>query len=268
LDITGSMGDGTKMTDMKAAAADVIDTLLAEAPSEDAVRIALVPWSNSVNAGSYAGTVSDNTSVDGCVTERVGGEAASDSYPSGSASLPAVTTAPAGSYYGCPGANVMPLAGKSKRSDLKSAVNAFMPSGWTAGHIGTAWGWYMLSPAWSSIWPHASRPAPYAPNDTVKSVLLMTDGEFNTSFATGLLTDPTLMMDESYNQFQALCTAMKLEKVIVYTVGFGLIDARGMTALQSCASGSAQFFQAATGSDLKAAFREIANQLKSMRIQG
>ena len=54
--------------------------------------------------------------------------------------------------------------------------------GGTAGHIGTAWAWYTLSPNWSSLWPSAASPSPTARRTCDKIAILMTDGEYNTEY--------------------------------------------------------------------------------------
>lgn len=264
LDVTGSMGDGSKLSDMRSAAKSVLDVLFADAKNDMSVRVAVVPWAASVNAGSLAASVSNGTSTDGCVVERKGTDAATDDYPSGADALPGVT-APYG-YYTCSPNPVMPLRGKSQSNAIKSALDSFTPNGGTAGHIGTAWGWYLLSPSWAGLFATPNKPAAYSTSDTIKAVLLMSDGEFNLSYLNGASTDMTAMTDESYAQFQALCTGMKDKKVVVYMVGFGIPNARAVTEMQTCASGDKHFFQAVTGNELKDAFKQIATQLKSMRL--
>ncbi len=265
LDTTGSMGSNGRLSALQSAAKEVIDTLYGESSAEEAVRVAIVPWSTSVNAGPYAGAVSNGASTDGCVVERQGAYAATDTYPAGADALNVVSSDPRG-WYNCTVNPVMPLMGLSKKDDLKTAVDSFVPVGGTAGHIGMAWGYYTLSPAWNSIWPNGSKPNSYSPSDTVKAVLLMSDGEFNVSWLNGTSTDFPVMVDEAYNQLAALCTEMKAKQILVFTVGFGMADPRAQTELQACASGTKQFFQAATGAELKKAFKEVATQLKGMRL--
>jgi Flp pilus assembly protein TadG len=262
LDVTGSMGDGTKLADMRAAAKDVLDTLFSEAKDEKSVRVSLVPWAASVNAGSLLQSVSSG-SADGCVVERVNGQI-NDSDPSGSNALRAVA-APFG-YYSCPTNPVMPLMGKSKNNDIRAVLDGIVPSGGTAGHLGMSWAWYMLSPAWASILPNASAPGSYSPQETVKAVLLMSDGEFNLSYKSGPSYDLPTMTNESYQQFQSICDGMKQNKIIVFTVGFGLPDLRAQTEMKACASSDTHYFQAVTGADLKTAFKKIATQLKQLRL--
>jgi von Willebrand factor type A domain len=144
-------------------------------------------------------------------------------------------------------------------------INGMTATGGTAGHIGTAWGWYMLSPNWSPILPASAKPAPYNPSNTIKSVLLMTDGEFNVSHLTG--ASYGAMVDESYAQFKVLCDGMKAKKINVFTVGFGLTSgSRAETELKSCASSASNFFAATNGSELKKAFQDVASQLTSLRL--
>jgi Flp pilus assembly protein TadG len=53
LDITGSMS-GSKITDLKTAAKDLIETVVWEDQSEYYSKVAIVPYSNAVNSGAYA----------------------------------------------------------------------------------------------------------------------------------------------------------------------------------------------------------------------
>jgi Flp pilus assembly protein TadG len=263
LDVTGSMNDNNKISDLKDAAKDVVKTLFEEASSEDAVRISMVPWASAVNFGSYAAAVSNNTSVDQCAVERLGTNEYTDVAPTGADALQALPSAPYA--YNCPTSPVMPLAGRSKEAQLKTAIENLTTSGGTAGHIGTAAGWYTLAPAWANIWPTGSKPRAYAPEDTIKGILMMTDGLFNVAWSNGQVYSPA-MIDESYARFQEICTKMKEQKVVIYTVGFGLTDTRAIEELETCAAGGGQFFQAANGSELKKAFKEVATQLKALRI--
>lgn len=284
LDITGSMNTNNKIADMKVAAKDVIDTLFQGALSDSSVRIAIAPYSASVNAGSLAASVSAappasaicdkrgqnchdvaGVDVDTCVIERTGVNAATDAAPSGSDRLPNVPSTPYGNYV-CPPSTVIPLTGKSEVGALKSIIDGYAAAGATAGHIGTAWGWYLISPNWASVLPAASAPKPYSDKTVMKAMIIMTDGMFNTSYLTGGTTPSATQMDESYQQFDSLCANIKAKEITVFTVGFDLSDPRALGELQNCASGAANFFDAKTGADLKKAFGEIAARLTTMRV--
>ena len=286
LDITGSMNNNNKIADMKVAAKDVIDTLYKGALSDSSVRIAVAPYSASVNAGGLAAKVTNVPSTttcsqtwwfgtkcqtvagvdaDTCVIERTGLNAASDAAPVGADKLPNVPTTPYGNYV-CPPATVIPLMGKSEVATIKGTIDGYVAAGATAGHIGTAWGWYLISPDWAGVLPAASAPKPYADKNVMKAMIIMTDGLFNTSYLTGSATAAATQMDESYQQFDTLCANIKAKQITIFTVGFDLSDPRALGELQNCASGGANFFDAKTGADLKKAFGEIANRLTSMRV--
>jgi hypothetical protein len=54
--------------------------------------------------------------------------------------------------------------------------------GMTAGHLGIAWAWYLLSPEWDRVWPSDSAPRAYNDPDHMRVAIIMSDGEFNTSY--------------------------------------------------------------------------------------
>src|SRR5262249_34890230 len=56
LDITGSMA-GTRIADLKIAAKDLIDLVVQDSQSPTYSKVALIPYSNAVNVGSYASDV-------------------------------------------------------------------------------------------------------------------------------------------------------------------------------------------------------------------
>ncbi len=197
LDITGSMNENGRLSNLKTAAKDVIETLLQDSVSESATRIAVVPWAASVNAGSYAAAASGGAGADNCVIERTGSEAATDSPPGGAASVRRMTT-PAYGNYTCPTAPIMPLKGKSERDALKNYIDGMEGRGATAGHIGAAWGWYVLSERWNGIFTGPSKPEPNDPKKVGKNVLIMSDGKFNTSFKSGTALPSAEQVDESY----------------------------------------------------------------------
>ena len=263
LDITGSMGGGGKIEALQDAARDVIDTLFAGNPAPGYVRIGLAPYSAALNAGSYAAAVSGGASVDNCVFERDGANAYTEAAPSveplGAEPSPA---SPANPQYMCPTASIQPLT--DDRNLLRDSVRGYTASGWTAGHIGAAWAWYLLSPDWS-LWPAANRGLPYSDKRAVKSAILMTDGMFNTSYRNGNQnsTDPTAVGSAPYQALQ-ICAAMKARGITVYTVAFqATADAEAL--LQTCASpGSA--FNATSNNELRQVFREIANRIAGLRL--
>ena len=55
------------------------------------------------------------------------------------------------------------------------------------GEIGIAGGWYNLSPNWSSLFTGNAAPAAYGAAHTIKALVLMTDGEYNSIYCNGVI---------------------------------------------------------------------------------
>mgnify|MGYP003575770690 CR=1 FL=1 len=216
---------------------------------------------------------------DECVTERSGSQAYTDAAPSG---------ARVGRHYpGTSGqcgidASIVPLS--SNATALKNVIDGFEPAGSTAGQIGIGWGWYMVSPNFNSLWP-SNGAAQYNTRETLKAVVIMTDGEFNTPYCSGVVPDSwgggvysastridctqggTARYANPFVQSKALCDGMKAQGVVVYTVGLQ-IDQGGDAAdlLSYCASTPSNFFLPANGGDLSAAFAAIGRDITQLRI--
>ena len=269
LDVTGSMAAGGKIDSLKTAAKDLVDTLFASDPNKGAIRVSLVPYSASLNAGTYKNAVTGGAAgVDNCVVERDGLNTGTDEPPSVGNYL-GTSNAGLNANYSCPGPAVEPLTDlwdPVLRTAFKGRIDALTPGGGTAGHIGLAWGWYLLSPKWATLWPAAQRPKPASP-DIIKVVILMTDGEFNTSYLPANTNSlDTAAVGSSGNQALSLCSEMKKPEsdIVVYTIGFQA-PAGAETMLRAC-SGDANFFDAASTGDLITAFREIVQRLNNLRI--
>jgi len=214
--------------------------------------------------------------ISGCVTERIGAEAYTDAAPAGAASW-------VGRHYPningtCISDTIQPLS--SDAATIKSQIDAFEVSGSTAGQIGIAWGWYMVSPNWNSLWP-SSGAAPYNTAETLKAVVIMTDGAFNTPYCDGVISrqagpgsgsssakiDCDATNGDPFAQSRALCTAMKAQGVVVYTVGFSITAGSDEAQLLAdCASGPANVFLPANGGDLSEAFAAIGRDIRRLRI--
>jgi Flp pilus assembly protein TadG len=286
LDITGSMCEpdpppcntAPKLDALKdAAKAAINDFLPADKPPIN--KVSIVPYAASVNAGDVADAVSNNKSLDNCVVERDGAEASTDSDPTVPNELKVQADTPPGpnlslaapydmNVYSCPGSEVLPLT--DDRVKLEDSIDGLTADGGTAGHIGIGWGWYTISPEWSGIFGGNSAPKDYADTDTMKSVILMTDGDFNVSYFNGALNAT------SQAQALALCDAIKAKNIKIYTVGFEIDklppprDTIALNLLTDCASsdggGGKNFYNANGGLALTAAFKDIAGKIQALRL--
>jgi Flp pilus assembly protein TadG len=267
-DVTGSMADApmaggpAKILSLKQAAGDFVDTLMPASGRFAAgkVRIATIPFSQGVNAGGYARSVSAGSSTS-CVVEREGAGATDDLAP-----VVAPLVKP--TDMACPKNTVAPLSGD--RRSVLSTISHLSATGTTAGHIGTAWAWYTLSPKWNAAWPAAAA-APTGPG-VRKIAVLMTDGLYNTVYRSGKPAMDGLAKTQANTRAVTLCQGMKNAGITVYAIGFDVKDPQVKATLSTCASsltGGTAYFDAADGKALKAAYDEIARQIRdNLRLAG
>ncbi|MCB1512269.1 MAG: VWA domain-containing protein, partial [Hyphomicrobiaceae bacterium] len=255
LDVTGSMG-GQKIADLKAAAKDLIDIVVWDDQSRQTSRVAIAPFSEHVNVGraDYQAIVGVTPPGSGnaqtCIRERRGMDRYTDAAPgTGNWFDPGAET------WQCkPQSTIMPLS--NNKSALKAHIDSLSAEGYTAGHLGTAWAWYTLSPNWNTVWTTNSHAAPYT-SKTRKIAVLMTDGEYNRAYSGAT----------SAEQARAICANMKSSGITVYTIGFQIAaGGEAYQTLSQCASSSSHFFNSTTGNELRQAFREIALQVVTLRL--
>ncbi len=279
LDITGSMR-GQKLTDMKSAASDLVNIVVWKDQSEYTSRIAIVPFAYDVRLPSDAfKTATGYTTKTSypCVVERTGTEKYTDAGPGKNKYVMVHSSKSNKVSPTCDLSSdeeMLPLT--SDKTTLLSKIDDLQTEGSTAGHIGTAWAWYMLSPNWGSLWNSSSAPAAYGTEKLKKIAVLMTDGEYNTqynSYGYSVDGNATTNCPDAANgkcssdQAVAQCTAMKAKGIEVYTVGFQLGNSTLATnTLKSCATDADHFYNSSTGDALKAAFRDIALKISTLYL--
>ena len=292
LDVTGSMA-GQKLSDLKDSAKDLINIVIWDDQSKFTSKVAVVPFSEDIrfpNSGAMnkargtslpasktvgSGRNQKTYYLSDCVVERTGSQKYTDAAPASGqyvmghytanstgtgSSRKGVCTIPAG-------AELMPLT--SKKDDLIAKVDGLSAAGGTAGQLGTAWAWYMLSPNWSTLWPAINRPEAYGTENLQKIAILMTDGEYNRQYdSNGISASASAAANgSSTTQARALCTAMKATGITVYTVGFQLGGNKtAIETLNRCATEPGKFYNADDGDQLKQAFRDIALKLTSLYL--
>ena len=209
-----------------------------------------------------------------CASERIGGEAYTDAAPS---------AARVGRHYPsdgnpCPSGTIVPLT--PDRALLKSKIDALTIGGSTAGQIGIAWGWYMISPNFGYLWPGASAPAAYGASELIKIAVIMTDGEFNTAYCNGVISRDSgsgsgsssdhincnATNGSSASQALKQCQAMKEKGIVVFTVGFDLDTQSAKDLMKQCATSESYAYLASDGAALKEAFRSIAINISRLRL--
>jgi Flp pilus assembly protein TadG len=305
LDITGSMA-GSRISDLIDAANELVDIVVQDQQTPFYSKVALVPYSMGVNVGSYAAQVrgaytndtctypaaptcryykfrraSDNNwttqEISSCVSERAGAEAYTDAAPTTALVMPNYP-AP-GTYNPCPPNAIVPLS--SDKSALHGDINALSAGGSTAGQIGVAWGWYMLSPNFGYLLPSESQPADYGADHLLKAAVIMTDGAFNTAYYDGVIAQDSgsgsgtsaykinhnSANGASSDQALTLCGAMKTAGIEVYTVGFDIAsDPDAQALLSACATDASHVYFPSDGTELKSAFHSIALKVSRLRL--
>jgi Flp pilus assembly protein TadG len=318
LDNTGSMTSNNNIGAARDAANEMADILFGNFTVHPHLRVAVVPYSASVNVGSVAPTLVAAGSAynpgsasgwKGCVVERAGADAVADtngvlwtryiwatatdnSYtladPSTIKSSPSYGNGGTGPNLGCP-TPITPL------TDTKSTVTAAIDAmeawsrGGTFSDIGMAWGLRVLSPA-----PPFTEGLPWGTNDWTKAVILMTDGDnqfYKLTSTTGAnhvnsgvisdytgygrlddlgrmgTTNTTTAKSVINSRMTAVCNAMKAKQIVIYTVTFTSgINAATKELYRTCASDPSKYFDSPSQSDLKQAFRKIANELSNLRV--
>jgi Flp pilus assembly protein TadG len=271
LDVSGSMA-GSKIQSLQTAAKKLLDILYAGEETVPELWVGLAPFSARVNIMDYGSEWMKPEAKKGgkhedgkkggkdddrdqgsrgannlCTDYRSAANRATDAPPSvelfppfeGDASL-------------CPKPPVLALT--AERSTVEKAINKFEANGGTSTHIGTVWGWRVLSPRWRGLWGDPELPLDYEALPE-KAVIIMTDGE-NTGPSWGDL----LNVQQANDQLLQECAAMKAEGIIVYTITFQAPPPI-RPLYQQCASKPEYAFESPTNQALENAFEAIGVSL-------
>ena len=247
-----------------------------------------IKYSKASGSGTNTWVISSK-----CVTERIGAQAYTDAAPAGTSTYVGKgyfgtntdTSCGVANYSDTEVNSIFPLTNDT--TTLKRRIDKLTTAGSTAGHLGTAWAWYLLSPNWNTVlqqaFPASKAAGPYSDLTTLNSkgqpklrkiAVLMTDGDYNINYCKGteaLNSDQTpdikCNSENGKSQAQAttLCTKIKNAKIEVYTVGFQ-VSAAAKTFLTSCATDASHYYDATTEVALQAAFRDIALKIATLRL--
>ena len=276
LDTTGSMASSSKLTTMQAAAKDLIDTVSAAAVNVGDVKIAIVPftvdvkvgtayktadwikwkwttpktqtctgnwWSGNYNCTDKSYNISSG-SWKGCVIDRDQDYDISNA-PGSSANI--ATQYPADND-DCYTQELMPLS--TDWTALKAKIDSLSAGGNTNTTIGLVWGWQMVSQG--STLSNATAPA----TNLDKVIVFLTDGD-NTE---NRFSTSQSAIDA---RTSAVCTAIKADGVIVYTIR---VMNGNQTLLKNCASDAGKYFSVTNASQLTTVFASIAQALSNLRV--
>lgn len=169
----------------------------------------------------------------------------------------------------------------SEKQDILDAITSMTAAGNTHVNVGAAWGWRMLSPRWRGLWggemDTKELPLDYNTPKMNKAVIIMTDGE-NTidNSSRGAYwylsanklgtTNQSTAVTRLNTRLTQVCTAMKNNNIVVYTIAFGSPGATIQNLLRGCATQTSYYFDSPTSSELQRAFRMIGDSLSNLRV--
>jgi Flp pilus assembly protein TadG len=190
---------------------------------------------------------------------------------------------PPGPNYNCPASPILPLT--NVKGTITSAIDGMLSSSTTVIPEGIAWGWRVLSPG-----EPFTQGAPYSDPDTIRFLILLTDGENNVSGGTNLhnksafsafgfaasghlgKTDGSETRQVLDAKTAALCTNVKAQGIYVYTIAFQVTDGATRTMLENCATPAGQcpgnqcYYDSPSVATLETAFTNIALGINQLRV--
>ncbi len=316
LDVSGSMDDDDKMSSMQDAAAAFVDTVLAEG-ALDYTSVNLVPYSEHVNAGpeilSYMNvdwkhgyshclempnSFFDDAALN--MTYRYDQMQHFQWNFDGRNNRLTDTICPRYSYE-----RIRPWSNDA--DDLKSRIYQLEPRAGTSIFMGMKWGTALLDPstqgiasgmvADANVAPNFDgRPAEYNDGETVKTIVLMTDGQHDRSYRIqdwAYNSDAEYAHWERYNLWYYLnksvrssswssfytqkydattgdtllgniCDAAKRQGIVIWAVGFEVQD-HGAEVMKDCASSSSHFYRV-DRAEILATFKTIAGSINQLKL--
>jgi Flp pilus assembly protein TadG len=177
----------------------------------------------------------------------------------------------------CPQTPILDLtkkadAGGTGLATVKSTISALVPvndqmvaNTYIAG--GLEFGWHMLSSG--KPFDRATSPADASMQGLTKAIVLMTDGA-NTQSPAPTAGTWNWSMPSARNEADAilksLCTNVKNDGILIYTVAFSVDDEAARQMLKECASSPSYYYDARDSATLINAFRRIGDSLMRLRV--
>jgi Flp pilus assembly protein TadG len=275
LDNTGSMAQSGKMTALKTASHNLLDTLEDAVEADGDIRVSIVPFAREVNVDKanlnqpwikwtdwnsnngnwvcsdwddgdcrdWDWVAANHNTWNGCVMDRDQNYDTKNTTPT-AGNAATLFWAKQSPY--CP-TKVLPLT--STWSSLHSKVDAMNPVGNTNTTIGLVWGWQALTGG-------APLSAPAVTEDTYRIIIFMTDGD-NTQ---NRWTTNQAAIDA---RMQIACTNVKNDDIILYTI---LMIQGDEPLLKSCATDASKFFKITEANQIINVFEAIGTELANLHL--
>lgn len=316
VDLSGSMEWNNRLENLQDAATTFINSLI-RPETQDLISISMVPYSEHVNVGwgifSQLNTIHRHN-YSYCV------EMPNSEF--GSAALNTAITYDQAQHYQwnyngysnivddtvCPRRtfeSILPFS--QSVADLQNNIDQFTPRAGTSIFMGVKWGAALLDPSTRGIVDNlisggsvdhvfSGRPVDYTDEETLKTMVVMTDGKNDRSYRIAswaydsnseyvhwsnynlwfYLTKYVHSSQRSQYYWQkytaaqgdtltnSICTAAKNQGIIIWGVGFE-VDDHGANVLRNCSSSPSHFFRV-EGVEISDAFTAIASQINELRL--
>ena len=329
LDISGSMKENSRIQNLREAAKTFVDTVIRE-ENEDRISLSIVPYSEHVNLGEAMFDRLPNTNhrhdFSHCVEMRdsdFSTTTISSSYRYDQMQHFEWN------YYGgrdedlqdavCPlsqdSRHVQDLSPRPQNTvtafsqdgtALKTKIDSLRPISGTAIYQGMKWGVALLDPSTQGIVSSlasagkadpvfSGRPKSYSDVETLKTIILMTDGEnsstqrianwaydsdsdyvhwdrynFNYYLQAARVRNSSSWYYTKYVKSQGdalldnICDAAKAKGIVIWSIGFEVSN-NGADVMENCASSPSHFFRV-EGIEIEEAFKSIARQINQLRL--
>ncbi|OHV24719.1 hypothetical protein BBJ66_23655 [Rhizobium sp. RSm-3] len=290
LDMSGSMS-GNRIKNLKKAAQQFIDQVLTDENKAD-TTITIVPYAGHVNIGAAIfdklGAKRDHSNSS-CV-ELSTGSFGGGSVPSlkDAAQVPQFTQWNYGRTdlkpWWCPVESTAITYFSNDATYLKSRINQLELHDGTGTQNAMQWGYMLLNPGAKAIVnaaidaklmdaKFANRPASFKDPDTMKVIVLMTDGAITEQYRPKDYSRPVtqapdnkqiINATDTAKMLSSVCTAAKASGITVFTIGFE-VSGNATTQMTNCATSPGHYYPA-SGSGLGEAFKSISTSIKKLRL--
>lgn len=301
LDISGSMLDNGGMSQLRPAAKSFLDVIL-KPDRRNVTSVSLVPFAGEVNLGAgvfdyLAGPLYTRRHSYSSCFEFVNAD-----FAAGTPLFPLRDQVPHFTYYNynvggkkpwwCPTDDASVTYPTNDLSYLKTRVDALQPFDGTGTAYGMKWGELLLNPAMRPVIKaiankglapipsqFVDRPAAFSDKDTLKFIVLMTDGQIGfqprpKDLTTNAVTtknisakddNRTLYTEaESVAFYKQVCAYTRSEGITVFTIAFKVSDSVAAN-IATCATDPSYAYKV-DGLDMGAAFQSIATTMQNIRL--
>ena len=182
-----------------------------------------------------------------------------------------------GPDFNCRTASVTPMT--NVRANIAAAIDQMVATGNTVIPVGLAWGWRLISPE-----APFTEGVGYDDQDTIKAVMLLTDGQNMVSGGMGThnrsqysaygfaasghmgATDGSQAESVLNAKTATLCTNIKDKGIRVYTITFQVSSTSTQNLMRDCATKPEMYFDSPSNGQLNTIFQDIAKGLADLRI--